>query len=182
MASLLVSTLVKAALPVATTGLVLLVARKRGVSWREDLGFRLPGMGTWLFWLALWGAWVFAGELLTRQFDLEQAKTWPQYPLLIVVLRIFALGVIGPLAEETLMRGLALHFLRRTLLGTGGAILLTAIAWAAMHYSYGMGTVLLIACDGILLGIARTRSGSLWVPISMHMLGNLFSVFQSLGG
>lgn len=129
----------------------------------------------------MWAAWIWAGELLTVDFGLEQAKAWPDYPLLIVALRILAIGVLGPLAEEALMRGLVLHLLRRSI-GVWVAIGLSAVAWAAMHYSYGLGTMLLIACDGFLLGLARYKSNSLWVPISMHIAGNLFSVFQSITG
>lgn len=180
MTSLLLSTLLKVALPVAAVGLVLFAARKHGVSWRDDLGFKVPQARTWLIWLLLWGAWLVAGEAFTRVFALEQAQPWPSYPMLIVVLRILAIGLMGPLAEETLMRGLVLHLLQRSRLGIVGAIVLSSAAWAAMHYSYGLGTVLLIACDGLLLGMARYKSGSLWVPISMHVLGNLFSIYQSL--
>ncbi|MGH8061267.1 MAG: CPBP family glutamic-type intramembrane protease [Pseudoxanthomonas sp.] len=182
MASLLLSTLLKIALPAATAGLVLFAARKRGLSWRNDLGFKAPKPAAWLFWLALWVGWVVLGEFLGSHFGLEQAKAWPQYPLPIVLLRIVAIGMVGPLAEETLMRGLLLHLLRRTFLGVWGAVAVAATAWAAMHYAYGMGTVMLIVADGLILGIARYRSGSLWVPISMHMLGNLFSISQSLAG
>lgn len=181
MASLLLSTLLKVALPAATVGLVLFAARKRGVSWRDDLGFKAPQARTWLIWLLLWAGWLVAGEILIRNFGLEQAKPWPQYPALILLLRILAIGLVGPLAEETLMRGLVLHLLQRSRLGIVGAILLSSAAWAVMHYSYGLGTVLLIACDGMLLGLARHKTGSLWVPISMHVLGNLFSIYQSLG-
>jgi membrane protease YdiL (CAAX protease family) len=40
--------------------------------------------------------------------------------------------------------------------------------------------MLMIFVDGIVLGLARHFSGSLYVPIAMHMLGNLFSIAQSL--
>jgi CAAX protease family protein len=178
----LVSTLSKLGLPALTVVLVLVASKKRGLSWRDDLGFRFPKATAWMMWLALWAAWLAVGEFLIRLYGLDQAKPWPDYPAHIVAMRVVSIGLLGPLAEEILMRGLVLGLLRRTFLGAGGAIVIAALAWAAMHYSYDVGTVALIAADGILLGIARYRSGSLWVPISMHVAGNLFSIFQSLAG
>jgi len=49
-----------------------------------------------------------------------------------------------------------------------------------MHYNYGLGMLILITVDGIILGFARYKSGSLWIPITMHALGNLISIGQSL--
>jgi membrane protease YdiL (CAAX protease family) len=179
---LVFSTVSKLGLPTLTVALVLFASKKRGLSWRDDLGFRLPKATTWMIWLALWVLWLAISEVLIRFNGLDQAKPWPEYPAHIMALRVVAIGLLGPLAEEVLMRGMVLHLLRRTLLGAGGAIVIAALAWAAMHYSYGIGTVALIAADGVILGLARYRSGSLWVPISMHMLGNLFSISQSLTG
>lgn len=43
MSSLLVSTLIKLALPTVTLALVLFVANKRKLDYRNDIGFRFPG-------------------------------------------------------------------------------------------------------------------------------------------
>ncbi|QQR73474.1 MAG: CPBP family intramembrane metalloprotease [Holophagales bacterium] len=181
MDSLLRTTLLKLAVPAAAIAIALVVSRLRGISWRENLGFRIPSARATLGWLAIWAGWIAAGELLIRALDLDQAKAWPEYPPLVVGLRILAIGLVGPVAEELVMRGLVLDRLRRTALGAAGAIGVVAVFWALLHWSYGPGTLALIAADGILLGIARHRTGSLWVPIGMHVLGNLFSIGQSLG-
>ena len=78
------------------------------------------------------------------------------------------------------MRGLVLHLLQRTCLGTHGAILVTAVGWGVLHYSYGAGTVALIVIDGALFGLARVYGRSLWLPVGMHALGNVVSIYQSL--
>ena len=180
MHSLLVSTLAKLLVPAVAALVVLLVSRKRGFSWGEDLGLRRPKTLALFGWLGLWLVWIAASEVLIRVLGLDQAKAWPGYPPSILVLRIVAIGLVGPFAEELVMRGVVFHVLRRTALGPLGAIAVTAVGWSAMHYLYGPGTLALVAVDGVVLGLARHRSGSLWVPVAMHALGNLISICQSL--
>ena len=180
MDSLLVSTLAKLALPAAATLIALVVSRWKGVSWHDDLGLQRPKARMLVGGIGLWLAWVAASEVLIRVYGLDQAKAWPAYPAVILVLRVAAIGLVGPFAEELVMRGVLLDRLRRTVLGPVGAIVLTAIGWAGMHYAYGPGTLALVAADGVILGFAREKSGSLWVPVAMHALGNLISIGQSL--
>ena len=174
------STLLKLALPIATLGIVLIAARRRAISWRDGIGLRSPLWGKAAVWLAAWGAWLALSEFGINYFGLEQAKPWPPYPLAIVLLRILAIGILGPAAEELLMRGLILDRLKSSILGPNRAILVVALAWAAMHFSYGAATLVLFTLDGIWLGYARCKTNSIWVPISMHMAGNLLSIGQSL--
>ena len=133
-----------------------------------------------IVWVGLWIAWILASELLIRAFGLAQARAWPHYPPILLTVRILMIGIAGPLAEELVMRGMIWHRLQRTAVGPLGAIVIVAVLWAAMHYRYGLGTLPLIAADGVLLGLARYRGGSLWLPIAMHVLANLISIGQSL--
>lgn len=178
--SLLGATLVKVFVPLVIMVIVLAVSRRRGLSLREDLGWRWPRTSTLAIWLAAWAAWVVVGEVAIDALGLDQAKPWPDYPPLIVGLRVLAIGLLGPLAEELVMRGVLLHRLRGTRLGAVGAVVLTAAAWALMHFQYGPGSIGLIFLDGLILGAARVQSRSLLVPIAMHVAGNLFSIAQSL--
>lgn len=170
----------KLALPAVAVLVALFVSRMRGISWHDDLGLRRPKTRDLAGWLGLWLVWMLAGEVLIRVLGLPQARPWPAYPPSILALRIAAIGLVGPFCEELVMRGVLLDRLRRTALGPRGAILVTAVLWAGMHYAYGSATLALIAADGIILGCARHRTGSLWVPVAMHALGNIISIGQSL--
>ena len=170
----------KVALPIVTIALVLFAARRRGVSWRDGLGLRTPPWGPAAVWVVAWAIWLALSEFGINYLGLEQAKPWPPYPMAVVLLRVLAIGILGPAAEELLMRGLILDRLKRTVLGPTMAILVVALAWAAMHYSYGLATLVLITLDGVWLGFARCKADSIWVPISMHIAGNLLSIGQSL--
>jgi membrane protease YdiL (CAAX protease family) len=85
-----------------------------------------------------------------------------------------------PIAEELAFRGLFMAALRRMRVAIPWAILLTAAVWSIIHLQYSPLLLALIVVDGIALGLARHYSGSLYVPIAMHVIGNLFSIYQSL--
>lgn len=176
---ILKSTLLKAAGPLAGILLVLFLTRKRGIAWSHDLGLTKPTIRALAGWLIVWVAWMAFDEWLIAKFDLDQAKAWPEYSPVIVVLRILTIGILGPISEELVVRGFFLHILRKTKLGAIGAILVTALAWGVVH-SYGLGAIALIVGDGILLGAARVYGRSLYIPIAMHVIGNLYSIYLSM--
>ena len=177
---LLVSTLLKVAIPLAVITIALVATRLRGVSWKGDLGLTWPKPAAGAAWLAIWIAWMAAGEMAIRAFGMEQATPWPDYPLLIVILRIAAIGILGPASEEIVMRGVLFDRIRRTPLGPVGAIVIVSVAWGLMHYRYAPMTIGLVFLDGLVLGTARHQSRSTFLAVAMHSLGNLFSIYQSL--
>lgn len=173
------STLGKIALLVLAVVLAILISKRRGLSIRE-IGMRRCTRAQFLAWIGIWVVWVAVTEVMIKRLGLEQAQPWPDYDLPILALRILAIGLVGPFAEEFIVRGVLFARLRNTALGPFGAILVTAAGWAAVHYHYSVGGIAVVLLDGIVLGLARHRSGSLWPPIVMHAMGNLFSIGQSL--
>lgn len=176
------STLFKVALPLLTIAIVLAVTRWKKISWRDDLALRWPKPWDALFWFGLWIGWMVAGEVAVGLFDLEPPARWPDYPLLVVVLRIAAIGLLGPTAEELVVRGLLFFRLQGTRLGPWGAIILCSALWTVVHVQYDATLLTLIFCDGLVLGAARHLGGSTLIPLAMHVMGNLYSIYQSLTG
>ena len=174
------ATVMKVALPAAVIIMVLAVTRIRGVSWHDDLGLRAPRLAPALLWIGAWVVWVALCEVLIEKLGMQQATPWPRYPLPIIALRIAAIGLVGPFSEELVMRGVLLDRLRRTRLRAAGAVVLVAAGWSLMHYRYEWSTLALVFADGLVLGAARVQTRSLWVPVAMHVMGNLFSIWQSL--
>ena len=80
----------------------------------------------------------------------------------------FAVG-IAPFAEEALFRGILLPALVRRI-GAGAGLALTAIGFAALHADAG--TFMALAVFSVALSLAYARTGTLWVPVGMHMLFN----------
>jgi len=86
---------------------------------------------------------------------------------------IFAVVILGPVVEEILVRGLLYGFLESRL-ATNIAIILTALAFALYHLQ--MVYFIPLFGIGLLLGWARSKTGSIGLPILIHVLNNGFFV------
>lgn len=84
-----------------------------------------------------------------------------------------ALVIAAPLFEETFFRGFLFKGFESSVVGPAGAIALTSIFWAAIHMQYDAYTIGSIFLLGVLLGLARMRTGSLFVPLAMHAAANI---------
>ena len=113
--------------------------------------------------------YLVKGELLPQQW-VEVYRT-VQSPLLFW----FALVVATPIFEELLFRGFVFEGIRASPLGGFGAVTLTALAWTLVHHEPDPFEFSIILIIGMMLGIARLRTGSVWITMAMHMLHNLIS-------
>lgn len=95
-----------------------------------------------------------------------------------VLLLIFAIVIVAPFFEELLFRGFIFTGLRNSTLGTGGAIVMSSALWAIIHQQYGSFELIFVFLLGTVLAISRVASKSLYVPIILHMLNNLFAIVQ----
>lgn len=81
--------------------------------------------------------------------------------------------VLAPVLEECIFRGLALPLLSRHI-GTGPAVLVTSVLFAAIHFHPPSFVPLCIMAAGF--SMAYLHSGTLLVPIVMHALFNGINV------
>jgi membrane protease YdiL (CAAX protease family) len=51
------------------------------------------------------------------------------------------------------------------------------VGWALLHWSYSWAVIGVIVIDGLLLGAARARTGSVVPPIIMHALYNIYAIW-----
>lgn len=95
------------------------------------------------------------------------------------------IGLIASLSEELLFRGLVLGKLMTILnrvktsrLRVNLAVIIAAVIFGLYHYvnlsqqSFGVTTVQVVnaAGLGLVLGVIYVKSGSLWIPISLHFI------------
>lgn len=162
---------------IAGTGFIILFIKfRKGISPSEYLGLRRISSRTILVLFGVFAA-LFLLSLLLDQFikvpqDAEfstqayATSVWP--PLLWLAVVIFA-----PVFEETFFRGFLFVGLDRSRLGTTGAILITSMLWAALHTQYSLYGIITIFVLGLIFGIVRARTGSLWSTLFLHSVWNL---------
>jgi len=153
------------------TGLALDLA-----AWRSRLGQGMAG------WLAVLPPLVLAA--LVHQVVLHQAGLLPppqaavaqlvgERSLLALSSITFIAVVLAPLAEEVFFRGILFPLLLRR----GGLVFgvaLSALVFALIHFHLGAMVPLFVL--GVALALGYAISGSLLVPVFMHMVFNAVSV------
>jgi membrane protease YdiL (CAAX protease family) len=90
-----------------------------------------------------------------------------------------AVVIAGPIFEELFFRGFLLAGFRASFLGPIGAVVLTSASWALIHLqydAYDMSTIFVVGC---VLGASRLKTGSVLLPIGMHILNNLIATIEA---
>jgi membrane protease YdiL (CAAX protease family) len=163
---------------ISALAVFLVVARMRRSSFGDmaDFGFVRPRplpaavlLFAYLGWMLLSDAWLH----WRGPWDF---RPWLQAPLAASALRILAVCILGPAAEELLFRGLLFRWLGERL-PIAPTIAITAVGWALLHWSYSWAVIGVIVIDGVLLGLARWRTHSILPPIAMHALYNLYAIW-----
>jgi membrane protease YdiL (CAAX protease family) len=91
--------------------------------------------------------------------------------------QIVMLGMLGPIAEEILFRGVLQEVLRRRV-GVWLSVLLSSVLFALFHVDVALLAPLLVL--GLILGSLKAVFRSLWAPILFHMVNNTTSVIMEL--
>ena len=155
---------------------------RKGASIPQYLAFRAPPWKALLTWVVVAAVVVAILDVVTVLLGREVVNEWvrdvfvnAKAPLLLG----FATVVAAPLFEEIFFRGFLFAGLTRSKLGIVGTILVTSALWAVIHFQYGAYEIGQIFALGIVLGLARHRSGTLVVPIVIHAAINLVANIQA---
>jgi uncharacterized protein len=159
-----------------------IVKLKRGAVLADYLALRPVPIRSLLTWLAILMVYIAVADTLTSFIDRDVVPEFMRdayasaSPLWLLWI---ALVVGAPLFEETFFRGFLFKGLASSRLGITGAIVITAAAWALIHLQYEAYEMAVIFVMGLLLGLARARTGSLFVPLAAHGLANLIATVET---
>lgn len=155
------------------------------VLWKRDhtvdfLGLRFPPLKRFLPWLGIFILLALLIEVLsslspTFRTDFMEKVLGSSNNTLLLFLGV---GLMAPLFEELLLRGLLFGSVR-CVNDEHVTVAITAGVFALMHLQYNWAIMLLIVPMGVVLGYSRSRSGSIWVPVLLHVLNNSISVLWS---
>jgi membrane protease YdiL (CAAX protease family) len=148
----------------------------------DYLALRPVPLKVLLRWFALLAALIILADIFTiligrpivPDFMAEVYATANPVWLLWIALLVGA-----PLFEEIFFRGFLFRGFASSFLGTAGTVLVTSGLWALMHVQYDAFGITLVFALGLLLGVARARTGSLVVPLVMHSAANLVATLET---
>jgi membrane protease YdiL (CAAX protease family) len=169
--------------PVCLGLMALFIRWRRGLSWRDYLAlkpvavrtvWRWVGLAVLLVAMAEWVTWL-GGRPLVPEFMIEAYRSATWMPLFWA-----AIVVVGPLFEELFFRGFLFEGLQHSRLGARGAVLVTALLWSVIHTQYDLFELGVIFAGGVLLGVARWRTGSTVTTLVLHMFWNLAATVEVL--
>lgn len=172
---------VGATLAVAWRGLVRQGLPDPRPALRRSLGLVRPRFAQVALWTAVAFAVLAGYEMLAVRLDR------PPLPDFLVEFHasagwlpglLFVVVFLAPLVEEVLFRGFLLPGLAAGRLGAAGAIVVTALLFAAVHTQYDPFDMSAVLTLGLLLGAARHFSGSLWLAYGLHMAINAVAAAQ----
>jgi sodium transport system permease protein len=138
--------------------------------WRAIAGGLLCGAGA--FYLVAVGLHAWIEHVWPTPPELREAMqrlVIPARGARPLAIDLLALALLPAVAEELLFRGVLWGAVRPRA-GVSGAILVTALAFGLYHGS--VYRFLPAAFGGLLLGVVRAASGSLWAALAFHFANN----------
>jgi uncharacterized protein len=161
---------------------MLLVARIRGFSLRDDVRLVWPDWRQAALWITIWLAWVALFEWISRVMGYPPPEVREGIPLTVIVIKTIGMVLLAPAVEEILFRGLLFRLVERRRLGANGAVIVTAALFAALHFQYQGLDLLQVFLDGLIFGLARKAARSVPLCILMHALGNAYAAYLRFHG
>jgi membrane protease YdiL (CAAX protease family) len=164
-----------AAMPLTIASCLVLAGLRKDFSLREYFGFYSARISQYLKWSLSIPAFLLCSGMVTSvlgistksEFMARAFTTAGSVPLLL-----FSFVVVAPLTEEVLFRGFLFKGIEGSRLGVNGAVVLSALGWTLGHIQYNFAVLVTVFVGGLLLGTARHRSNSIYVPILMHVIWN----------
>jgi membrane protease YdiL (CAAX protease family) len=160
----------------------LFIKIRHGYSFEDYLELRTPGWRTWVSLIGVMAGLMIFSILMDKvHTDTSSLKTMTDAYLTSGWTPIFwiATVVFAPIFEETLFRGFLFVGLRNSRVGPMWTVIITAFTFAILHSTqydyYGLIAILVL---GLVFGLVRLISKSLWSTIVLHAAWNLMTMIS----
>ena len=149
--------------------------------WRETLALKKFPPSQLKLWSIILAIYLLAEFAITSLLEVdggEFVKTISGSKSLGLT---FAFIVLAPIMEETIFRGYLFKAWRNTRIGLSGTLILTSAIFTSLHAGqYGFSILAMLFVFSLILGLAREKSGSIWLPITLHSINNTISAITVL--
>ena len=167
-----------------------LIIRLRGGELRSYLALKPFSLAVGIGMLGLLVIFMIISQALTYMLDMTPLVfVDPLYQSVSSVwLLVFAMVVVAPLYEEVIFRGILWSAIAEQFTavsypahrGTIAASIVTSLIFAIIHVQYGIYEISTIVILALIFCYARIKSGSLLLPIVLHMINNGAAMWQYL--
>ncbi len=167
-----------------------LVIRMRGGNLKQYLALTPFSLAVGMGMIGLLLLFMIGSQALTYVLDKSPlAFVDPLYQSVSSVwLLIFAMVIVAPIYEELIFRGLLWSAIAEQFTsppdtehrGAMVASLVTSLIFAVIHLQYGLYEISTIVVLALLFCYARIKSGSLILPILLHIINNGAAMWQYL--
>ena len=124
----------------------------------------------WLIYILF--AALLAPLLQPDQEDITRELGTDTESAISIVIAGLLIVIVAPLSEELFFRGFVFGAMRRSM-SLWPAALISAVVWGSLHLSGGdIGVAIQISIFGIILAWLYERSGTLWAPVTAHLINN----------
>ena len=175
---LAIATLAQTPVVLGMIVLAIWIRRRRIV---DTLALKRPSPRQAALWVGLLLTFLAASDLLTYARGKPIVPTQmidvyrnTRYPAFLFIAVVFA----APMVEETVFRGFFQKGITESWAGPTCAIVLGSAGWSLLHVQYDWELIGHIFVMGVLLGLARWKSRSLPLTISMHAIANLIATAE----
>lgn len=166
---------------VAALGLVALLVRSRGATLRDYLSLGPVRPKSAFLWILGTLAFLFSYDLVSTALDrpvvpdfmVRAYESAGFLPLLWI-----AVVLVAPIWEEMVFRGFGFRGLRPSRFGLAVAIGIPTLFWACLHLQYDAFDMSYVFLLGVLFGLAREHTGTVTMPILLHVLTNALATLQ----
>ena len=124
-------------------------------------------------WLLLFLVMAVIGSWLQHAFHVPLLNLWHRFNLYnhhVIWFAFFWIVCIAPILEELLFRGVLFGALSESSLGPQLTLLITSYLWATPMLTTNLYAAIYTFVVGLFLGLARLRSGSVLLPIILHLI------------
>ena len=167
--------------PITILLVFLFVFLKKGASIKDYLTLHPVPIRVLLVWLGITillspildGLTMLFDRPIIPEFWIKVFNSAGFLPLLLV-----SVVIVAPVVEEVFFRGFLFRGIEQSKVGPIGAVLITTTIWTLIHFQYDWFEMMLVFILGILFGVARIRTNSIYTTIAMHSLVNLISAIE----
>lgn len=159
-----------------------IVKLKRGSILKDYLGLVAPNWSQVIRWAALTIGFCVAFDLASlsvRRPIVPEFMTTVYASMESRWILWLTLLVAAPLFEELFFRGFLLKGLSESRLRWSGAVFVSSALWTLNHIQYDYYGMLFVFGLGVVLGVARIKTGSIWLTILLHSLVNFAATLEA---